>query len=146
MTVLKASYWRQPIITSTGKIRPTLRTLAAISVLSRKLCSRQVPMLKNIDIAKYVTIFVDKVISIIGLAKFFSVQPPPVQESVQEPVQEPRTCGVCLVEPLNAIWQCGHLLCVECAKKIKAHQTRALRVCHLCRAPAKSFIEIRGTY
>ena len=35
---------------------------------------------------------------------------------------------------------------VECAKKIKAHQTRALRVCHLCRAPAKSFIEIRGTY
>ena len=79
-------------------------------------------------------------------AKFFSVQPPPVQESVQEPVQETRTCGVCLVEPLNAIWQCGHLLCVKCAKKIKSHQTRALRVCHLCRAPAKSFFKIRGTY
>ena len=68
------------------------------------------------------------------------VQPP------QEAAQEPRTCPCCFDGPLNAVWQCGHLLCVQCAERIKGNRQRELRVCHYCRAPATTFIRILGTY
>ena len=75
-----------------------------------------------------------------------AVQPPPVQEPNEEPAQEPKTCPVCFVGPLNAVWLCGHLLCVQCATTIKSHRQTARRICHLCRAPATKFIPLLGTY
>ena len=40
------------------------------------------------------------------------------------PAPEPPKCQICLVGPLNAVWMCGHFLCVDCAENIKNNQSR----------------------
>ena len=57
------------------------------------------------------------------------------------PAPEPPKCQICLVGPLNAVWMCGHFLCVDCAENIKNNQSRVRRVCHLCRKKATSYIK-----
>ena len=61
--------------------------------------------------------------------------PPPASPPAEpEPEREEYTCKVCMVGPLNAVWECGHFLCVECAERIKNHPQRAMRKCQQCRS------------
>ena len=80
---------------------------------------------------------------------FFKFKVP--QQPTGGEAQEGRTCPVCLFRPINAVWTtpvapgeepCGHLLCKQCAITIK----NGRGTCHICRAPATSFLELRGTY
>ena len=64
-----------------------------------------------------------------------------LQPTQPTPAPEPPKCSVCLVGPLNAVWMCGHFLCVDCAEHIKNNQSRVLRKCHLCRKKATSYIK-----
>ena len=61
------------------------------------------------------------------------------------PIEAQPRCPVCYNSRLNAAWMCGHQCCVDCAERIK-RGPEVRRICHICRAPATTYIELRGTY
>lgn len=55
------------------------------------------------------------------------------------PIEEPKTCGICMERPINAVViPCGHLgYCLECLKLVKT--------CPSCRTPMQNFIQVFPT-
>ena len=68
------------------------------------------------------------------------------QPQAAAPTPEPPRCPVCYSNELNAVFECGHQCCVDCAERIKAHSKRVRRISHICRAPVKRYIQLRGSY
>uniref|UniRef100_X1ZA42 RING-type domain-containing protein n=1 Tax=Capitella teleta TaxID=283909 RepID=X1ZA42_CAPTE len=47
-------------------------------------------------------------------------------------MEDKQMCSICMERPNNLVFDCGHLVCQECAKPLKA--------CHMCRRPIKQRI------